>query len=170
MLVGFWVVGKAAPWVLLLALLAVLLGVSVHHSHFLSDSGNPFLKDFMDNDILSVLGFITAVGNAATLSIFLHLNHLEDETLAKFTRTRSSLRKSAVSLVYIFLIAFIALVIKPLLGNGEVSSAIINGVGIVCIFFSLSVLRDLTLTVFGIPTKKRIAEIKAENEKKAQQT
>lgn len=161
--------GKSAPWVLLLAISALLLAVSIHYSHYLSDEGNPFLKDFMDNDILSVLGFITAVGNAATLSIFLHLNRLEDETPVKFSRTRSSLKKSAVSLVYIFMIAFLALITKPLLGSAEVSSAIMNSIGIICIIFSLSVLRDLTLTVFGIPTKKRIAEIEAENKTTKQQ-
>lgn len=159
-------VGKGAPWVLYLAVCGVLLVVSLQHPEYLSDSGNPFLKGYLDNDILSVLGFVTAVGNAASLSIFLHLNKLEDETTAKFLRTRKSLRLSAVSLVVIFLIAFLALVLKSMIPSSPTSEALINSVGIACTLFSLSVLKDLTLTVFAIPTKKRIGEMHQKNSKK----
>lgn len=130
---------------------------------YLSDQGNPFLREFMDNDILSVLGFLTAVGNAATLGIFLHLNKLEDETNFKAKRTKISLKKSAVSLVYSFLIVFVVLVAKNWLPSKELYSALANSVGVAMVFFSLSVLRDLTLTVFGIPTKKIVESYEKKN-------
>lgn len=154
---------KNAPWLVFATILVALLTVSALAPELLSDSGNSFLKDFLDNDILSVLGFITAVGNASVLSIFLHLNRLEDETEAKFKRTRSSLKKSSVSLIVVFLITFIVLILKPILGASQVVSACMNSIGILCVFFSLSVLRDLTLTVFAIPTARKIAEIAAKN-------
>lgn len=154
---------KNAPWIIFALLLVVLLLVSALKPSLLSDSGNSFLKDFLDNDILSVLGFITAVGNASILSIFLHLNKLEDETEAKFIRSRRSLKKSAVSLIVVFLIVFFVLIAKPMLGRGETLAACLNSIGILCVFFSLSVLRDVTLTVFSIPTARRIAEVAAKN-------
>lgn len=156
--------GRDLPWLLFLLLCGVLSIFSFLHPSALSDVGNPFLKDFMDNDILSTLGFITAVGNASTLSIHLHLNHLEDKTLANFPRVRRSLRKSAVSLVYVFVIVFMCLVLKPLLPAGESYQATVNSVGIAGMYFSLSVLRDITVTVFKIPTEKAIAKIAAVNQ------
>lgn len=159
-----FVVGKGGPWLLLLALCAALLAISFTHPQHLSDDGNDFLSGFLDNDILSVLGFITAVGNAATLSIFLHLNNLEDRTDAKFVRTKNSLRLSAITLVYVFLIAFFAAILKPAIVTTSTGEAIFNSIGIVCVYVSLSVLRDLTLTVFNIPTVKKIEEIKKSNQ------
>lgn len=157
--------GKDAPIVIFIAVLAVLFSVSIFNPQALSDLGNAFLKDFMDNDILSVLGFITAVGNASTLSILLHLNHLEDETSAKFIRTKKSLRSSAVSLVFIFIVIFVTLIVKPLLPALEIYQAFSNSIGIIGMYFSLSVLRDITITVFKIPTKKEILRIAEENSK-----
>lgn len=157
---------RDAPVVIFIAFCSLLATTIAFYPSVLSDTGNLFLRDFMDNDILSVLGFITAVGNASTLSIFLHLNHLEDCSAAKFIRTRKSLKKSAVSLVALFALVFSSLIIKPLLPEGERYSATTNSIGVLCIFFALSVLRDITITVFRIPTVKRIAEIEKENREK----
>lgn len=154
---------KSAPWIFFATLLSVLLFLCALKPSLLSDTGNAFLKDFLDNDILSVLGFITAVGNASVLSIFLHLNMLEDKTEAKFVRARRSLKKSAVSLIVVFLVAFFVLIVKPMLTSEDVITAIANSIGILCVFFSLSILRDLTLTVFSIPTARKIAEVAAKN-------
>lgn len=162
-------VGKGAKWTLFLALCSFLAAVSFTNPEHLSDDGNSFLRDFLDNDLLSVLGFITAVGNASVLSIFLHLNHLEDEASFKTTRTRESLRKSAVSLVYVFLFSFVVVVLKPRLSHTEELNALFNSLGIVAVYFCLSVLRDLTLVVFAIPTKKKIAEMQERNRRAAKE-
>lgn len=155
--------GRDTPLVCLIILTSILFTTSYFSPNYLSDAGNSFLEDFLDNDILSILGFITALGNASTLSILMHLNHLEDETNVKFARTRISLRRSAISLIYFFLIVFVALMLKPLSPPEPQFSAFFNSIGIICVFASLSVLRDLALTVFGIPTKKMIAEINRRN-------
>lgn len=150
---------RDVPILLFTLLLGVLLCISVGHPHLLSSDGNKFLEGFMDTDILSTLGFITAVGNAATLTIHIQLLNLEDSTDVRFSKTRSSLKKSAISLVYVFSIVFIALVIKPFLPHIETVDSLVNSVGIVCMFVSLSVLRDITLCVFKIPTTKDINQI-----------
>lgn len=156
--------GRDAPIILFIFLCSLLATFILLRPEYLSDDGNKFLRDFLDNDILSVLGFITAVGNAATLSIFLHLNSLEDEVKFKANRSKKSLKKSAISLVYAFLIAFFAVTIKHPISNSPHWTAFINSIGVACVFFSLSVLRDLTLFVFGIPTKTKILEIQKKNQ------
>jgi hypothetical protein len=156
-------VGREVKWVLLLAVCSLLLSVSIKYPHFLSDTGNEFLRDFVGVNLLSVLGFITAVGNAATLSIFLHLNQLDDNADFAAKRTKRSLKLSAVSLVYVFSIAFVAVVLKGIFGSDERAEALFNSVGIVAVFFSLSVLRDLTLTVFAIPTVREVKKWQEQN-------
>jgi uncharacterized membrane protein len=139
--------------------MGMLLCISVFHPNLLSSDGNKFLGGFMDTDILSTLGFITAVGNASTLTIHIQLNNLEDSTNVQFSKTRSSLKKSAISLVYAFSVVFIALVVRPFLPHFATVDSLVNSVGIVCVFVSLSVLRDITLCVFKIPTTKDINKI-----------
>ncbi|MEI6799059.1 MAG: hypothetical protein WCO04_07575, partial [Pseudomonadota bacterium] len=61
--------------------------------------------------------------------------------------------------VYAFSVVFIALVFRPFLPDLATVDSLVNSVGIVCVFFSLSVLRDITLCVFKIPTTKEINKI-----------
>lgn len=144
-------------------LFAVLVTTSYFAPNYLSDSGNSFLRDFMDVDVLSVLGFVTALSNASILSIFLHLNYLDDEVEFTGTRVRRSLRHSAVSLVAVFLLSFVIVVVKPILPQHENLSALMNTFGILCVVFSLSVLRDISITVARIPSKRAIRKIQEEN-------
>lgn len=161
---------KDWPPVVFFLLSACLFSASFFYPKFLSDDGNSFLKDFLDNDILSVLGFITALANASVLSIFLHLNYLDDEVNFKGTRVRNGLKLSAVSLIVVFLIAFVVVIIKPMFAGLEVLNAILNSIGILCVFFSLSVLRDIMLTVVKIPTKKKIKAAQEENRNRLAET
>ena len=155
--------GKGARWVSYLLFCSVLIAISARYPSLLSDKGNEFLKDFLDFQILSVLGVLTAVGNAASLTIFLRLREIEDNSPARFNRASKSLKKSALSLLAVFLVAFGAVVIKPLLPEVERYQALINSVGIACVVFALSVIKDLTMTVFAIPNRERIMEIYESN-------
>jgi hypothetical protein len=144
-------------------LAATLLTVSALSPSYLSDGGNRFLRDFLDNDILSVLGFVTALANASILSIFLHLNYLDDEADFSGTNVRRGLKASAVSLIVLFLLTFAVLVMKPIVPSWPQLSAALNSIGILCVVFSLSVLRDITITVTKIPTKKTILNTQKKN-------
>jgi hypothetical protein len=133
---------------------------------YLADSGNAFLKDFMDNDVLSVLGFITALSNASILSIFLHLNYLDDEAQFAGTNVRRTLRLSGLSLIVVFLIAFAIVIVKPIAPELIQLSAVLNSFGILCVVFSLSVLRDILITVTKIPTVRAIKKAQQENQRR----
>lgn len=148
-------------------LAAILLTVSVFVPDYLSDAGNRFLREFLDIDVLSVLGFITALSNAAVLSIFLHLNYLDDEVGFSGKHVRGGLKVSALSLIIVFLLAFVTVIIKPVVPDWDILSAVLNSVGILCVVFSLSVLRDILITVTKIPTKKAIRKAQEENRRLA---
>lgn len=120
----------------------------------------------MDNDILSILGLVTALGNASILSIFLHLNYLKDEAEFEGRRVRSGLQISGLSLVTVFIIAFVILILKPIVPRLDFLSALMNSIGILCVVFSLSVLRDILLTVVKIPSKTDIRKAQEANRKR----
>lgn len=148
-------------------LAALLITLSFLGPNYISDSGNSFLKDFLDNDILSVLGFITALANASILSIYLHLNYLDDEANFKGTRVRRGLRISGLSLIFVFLFAFLVVLVKPIVPASDQLNAFLNSLGILCVVFALSVLRDILITVAKIPSKRAV--LKAQEDNRARQ-
>lgn len=140
---------KARPWIRLTVLLAVLMTVSFTDPHLLDDQ-NKFLAGFVDEDLLSILGFIVAVTLASSASIQFELNRIEDVTGKAFVRARASLRKSAYSLIVLFGAAGILVVVKPVVPNVPRNLAVANSLAISIVFFNLSVMLDLTRTVFKI--------------------
>lgn len=141
------------PWIRLLFLVTGLIGINVYYPDSLSDK-NSFLKDFLDNDILSVLGFITAVTIASAANIHLQLNSLEESGFASFGGTRSGLWLSAVTLIVMFGMSFVLVVVKPILSEECGAERVINSLALVVVYVCLEVMWDITKTAFGIPPNK----------------
>lgn len=150
---------KALPWMILTGLLTVLMAISFTNPYLLDDQ-NRFLAGFIDEDLLSILGFIVAVTLASAASVHFELNRIEDATGKPFARTRASLRKSVYSLIVLFGAAGLVVVIKPLVPSVPHNLAVANSLAIAIVFFNLSVMLDLTRTVFKIPS---ITAIKAQD-------
>lgn len=143
---------------ILTGLLTVLLSVSFCAPHLLNDS-NEFLAAFVNHELLATLGFIAAVTLASAASMHFELNKLEDATGKPFLRTRKSLKRSAYSLIVLFAVAVLIVIVKPLLPTPPYNRAVANSFAIVIIYFYLSVLLDLTQTVFKIPSAKAIQKM-----------
>lgn len=142
---------------ILIGLATVLLSISFSAPWLLDDS-NEFLKKFVAEDLLATLGFILAVTLASAASLHLELNKIEDATGKPFTRTRGSVRRSAYSLTGLFAAALALVIVKPLLPPVDFNAAVANSFAILILYFNLSVLYDLTRTVFKIPS---VSSIKA---------
>lgn len=153
---------KIIPLILLIALATVLSTISFTEPQLLDDR-NDFLKSFVNHELLATLGFIMAVTLASAASLHLELNKIEDQTTKKFVRTRKSIRRSGYSLLVVFAIAGILVIVKPLLPSPEYNAAMANSIAILLLFFNLSVLYDLTMTVFKIPSIKAINEMDDNN-------
>lgn len=146
----------------MLGLVGILLGlISLDHPNLLNDN-NGFLESFVNHELLATLGFIVAVTLASAASLHLELNRLEDETGVAFSRTRSSIRKCAYSLLALLVGAVVLVVTKPILWGGYYESAFANSAAILIIVFNLFVLYALTRTVFAIPTVAKIKEARSE--------
>lgn len=136
--------------VIFLLLTVFLFMAAWRYPSALSDQ-NVFLNDFLDNDFLSVLGFITAITVASISSIHLHLNSLTDQTKKGFQRTKSALLKSAVTLIFSFALGLVLVVIKPIFPIDSFWRTICNCLALTVILLDLSIMLDVTRTVLKIP-------------------
>lgn len=153
---------RILPLLTMIALAILLTLISFCNPYYLSDS-NAFLKDFVNHEFLSILGFIVALTLGSAANLHLELNKIEDKTGRAFKRTRKAIRNSAHSLVIAFMAAVALVIFKPLLITEPIYSAAANSVAILIVFFNLAILYDLTEAIFGIPTVKKIKEIRGDN-------
>lgn len=136
---------------MVIALTAILLAISLCFPTYLSDSGNQFLRGFVNQELLSLLGVIVAITLASAGNLHLALNRLQDATGREFPKTRRSVKTSAFSLIVLFAFGAALVIVKPLLGSGDRATGVANVLAISIIAFNLSVLIDLTLAAFKIP-------------------
>jgi hypothetical protein len=92
---------------------------------------------------------------ASAANLHLELNKLQEATGEPFVNARKAVKLSAYWLIALFACAFILVLAKPILGGGESLQAGMNSVAIVIVAFNVSVLFDLTRTVFKIPALER---------------
>lgn len=147
------------PWIRLIAIIAVMALVSIYDRSVFSDD-NVFLKDFLDNDLLSVLGFVTAVTLASAASIHLQLNSLEIQRGQEFSLTKDGLRRSSLTLIFAFFISLVIVVLKPVFHGNEWVQIAANIGGLTMVIVSLEVLWDITVTTFRIPSKSLMEQVR----------
>jgi uncharacterized membrane protein YbhN (UPF0104 family) len=146
----------------LTGVMTILLSISFCAPYLLDDR-NKFLADFVNQNLLSTLGFIVAVTLASAASVHFELNRIEDATGKTFLRSRASLRRSAYSLIALFAAAGLLVLIKPLVPKVPHNIAVANAFAIAIVLFNLSVMFDLTRTVFKIPSIAAIKKMDVEN-------
>lgn len=150
---------RTIAWVAILGTLTVLLTVSACAPYLLSDDGNAFLKGFVNQELLSLLGVVVTITLASAGNLHLELNKLQDMTGKPFARTRQAVRLSAYSLIVIFVLACVLVVVKPTLGTDMRATATCNSIAIVLIVFSIFVLTDLTRTILAIPAVSTLPKV-----------
>lgn len=129
--------------------LGFLSGTCYYYPNVLSDK-NSFLKDFMDVDIINVLGFVTSITLASASNMYIGLKR-SAQPKNKFANTIAALKKSCIALVCILIFSFFLVVSKPLLGTTEQVQAIINSLGIILVILTMWILLDLTRAIFRMP-------------------
>lgn len=134
----------------MIAAAAVWLILSLAAPWVLSDQ-NRFLKDFVGSDLLSLLGVIVTITLASAASLHFELNRLEEAAgKCGFPRTRAAIRQSANWLIGLLLFALVLIVAKPLIGQGDVATSLVNGGALLIVLFNVLVLIDLTQIAFKI--------------------
>lgn len=132
-----------------------IVAISQYEPLWLSDYGNPLLKDFVDHQMLSVLGVIMTITLASAASLHLELNRLEEQTGEGFPEARKATKGYAFLLIVLFGVALALVITKPLFAEEWSEQALFNGGAILIIALNGLALLDLTSAVFAIPAMKR---------------
>lgn len=125
--------------------------ISVIRPEYLSDA-NGFLKGFINENILNMLGVILAITLASVANIHLSFNSIEE----KFSRpgalsgSRRNLKKAAYWLIGIFVAGCIIVTVKPLAGVSPVGQAIFNSAALIMLIWHVLILISLMELVFRI--------------------
>lgn len=142
----------------ILALIILIIGIGVISwcdPFWLSDK-NAFLKEFMNHELLAVLGVIVTITLASAANLHLEFNRLEDAFGESFPEARSATKNYAYLLIALFVIALALVVLKPIVAHGLHLQAAFNGAGIVIIALNVLALLDLTIAVFEISPDRRL--------------
>ena len=135
--VSVWLVlSLAAPWVM--------------------SDGNGFLRGFVNHELLAFLGVVVTITLASATNLHLELNKLEQEKGKRgFPQTRASIKRSAVALITMLVIAVVLTVAKPLVmlpdpHQLQIAQSLFNGAALLIVLFNVLVLIDLTQSAFLI--------------------
>ena len=140
---------------LIIAIATILLSISVCAPFYLSDE-NKFFVEFVSQDLLSALGVMLTI--VISLAGYLHfeLNNLEEKTGGNFDKTRSKVKLSVNTLLVVFGCAFIVVILKPIVAVDSLHwQAVFNSLAIIFMMINISVLIDLSGTIFKIPAIKK---------------
>lgn len=139
-----------------LSVLAILISVvSCAKPEWLSDS-NSFLKGFVNQEMLSVLGVIVTITLASSANLHLELNRIEDKTGEHFPEARYANKAYAYLLIFLFFCALLLASTKPIIATNEKLQAAFNGAAIWMIILNILALLDLTSAVFAIPANRSL--------------
>ncbi len=142
---------KTIAYCALICLSAVLIVVAFVRPEFISDR-NGFLANFVNHELLNVLGVILAITLASAAQIHLTLNGIEERVSDEntFNRTRTGIRQSVYWLIGLFLFALLVVIAKPVAATSDFLKALFNGTSVVVLVWNVLVLVSLTQAVFGI--------------------
>ena len=120
----------------------------------LSDN-NGFLKGFVGNELLAVLGVILAITLGTAAQLHLTFNKIEEDYKQRnaLNTSRKSVQSGAYWLIGLFLFALLLVVVKPLLALSEWSQTLFNGTAIIVLIAYVLALIDLLKTAFAIRPK-----------------
>lgn len=129
------------------------LAISVCAPWVLSDK-NAFFASFVNHELLNLLGVIVAITLASAANLHLEFNRIEDAAKKIIlTKTRAAVKRSALWLIALFALAFLIVIIKPLIPANDIGYSLLNGMAVLIVLFNLLVLVDLTQLVFRIQPK-----------------
>ncbi len=140
---------------LLIALIAAMVAVAWFRPCWLSDE-NQFLRGFVNQELLAVLGVVVTITLASAANLHLELNRLEDEYEERFPEARWANRSYAYLLIWLFILAIFLVVCKPIFASSPFEQALFNGAAIMIVLVNVLSLMDLTGAIFQIPSKRRI--------------
>lgn len=147
--------GRIISSAIIVVLIAMILWTRCYKPEIISDD-NSFLKDFVNQELLSVLGVVVTITLASAASLHLELNRIEDVSGENFIEARRATKSYAYLLLLLFTLALGIVVFKPVVANTDSIEALLNGFSILIVIMNIMALADLTTAVFEIPANRSL--------------
>ncbi|WP_323796240.1 hypothetical protein [Nisaea sp.] len=142
---------KNISYCILIVCVGLVLTLASSSPSILSDN-NQFLKEFVGQAFLGILGVILAITLASAGQLHLTLNQIEEKYEEKnsFEKTRSGIRQASYWLISLFLFSVGLVVLKSLLAVDEWIQTIFNGFSLIVLIWNVLILITITKAIFHI--------------------
>ncbi|WP_027171543.1 hypothetical protein [Methylobacterium sp. 10] len=126
---------------ILLCLSAIVVVLAAAAPNVIGDK-NTFFAAFVNHELLNVLGVIVAITVASAAQLHLTLNGIEERMgqSNSFISTRAGIRSSVYGLIWLFLLALLVVILKPVIALENWSQTLANGAAVVIIVWNVLVL------------------------------
>lgn len=113
---------------------------------------NKFLLNFVNHELINVLGVILAITLASAAQIHLAFNRIEERYKVRnaLEKSRRELRQDTYWLIALFLIGVAIAVVKPICGDSRYVAGFFNMAALFILLFHVLLLISLTNLVFAI--------------------
>lgn len=112
---------------------------------------NIFLKNFVNHELLNLLGVILAITLASIANIHLEFNKIEEKNGKSFLKkSRENLKKASYWLILLFVFAIVVVFVKPISSGSLVSQGIFNAISITILIWHILILVSIVDLVFAI--------------------
>jgi hypothetical protein len=141
---------RSISWCILICAFAILLICAVVKPSLIADN-NTFLSNFVNHELLAVLGIIMTITLASAASLHLEFNKIEERHKKRgLMETRRGVKQGAYCLIILFVVAVLLVVVKPFTRGMPTLEALFNGLGLMTLLWSVLVLAELTQLAFAI--------------------
>ena len=140
-----------------LAVVSVLVSVL---TDWFSDERNTFLRDFVNQELLNLLGVVLAITLASVASLQVAFDKVKDNIEGlELSGTRNAVKSAIMSLNWTFLGAVVLVVIKPLMPTGCAPFvSLVNATALLLVIYYGMTLMELTILTLKMPS---LGELKA---------
>lgn len=149
--------GRIVSILMFIILTVVLFEIVWWKPAWLSDR-NDFLKGFVNQELLAILGVIVTITLASAGNLHLELNRIEDLTGERFAEARRAIRAYTFLLIALFVAAVVIVVVKPLASERETAQAVWNSLALLIVALNVASLLDLTNAILSIPADRRLRD------------
>ena len=141
---------KTVAYCALLLVGFLLIAVTVLRPEIMSDN-NRFLKEFVNSNILAILGVLLTITLASAAQIHLALNEVESKIGHSFLhKTRTGVHGAAYWLIWLFILSVLVVFLKPYFYSSLYWQSFFNGAAVFILFWMVLIMSSLMKLVFAI--------------------
>jgi hypothetical protein len=141
---------RSIAYCTLICAVAIVIVCAVYNPELISDK-NKFLHDFVNHELIGILGIILTITLASAANLHLEFNKIEERYQRRgLTDTRKGVRQGAYFLIALFIFGVLLVLTKPVFAFGDASETVFNGFALITLLWNVLILLELTQLAFAI--------------------